>query len=132
MKKKKFTEFAKKLIISLSLIILGGTIMAQSPAANISGPLLTKAGTANITVLSKIAYGSTNPTLNYTLENNTSGATIVSQGSYSYDFDTEIGNHSIIINPGDTDGSFTIKLEVQTNNGIGTCSKSVVVTKKSD
>jgi hypothetical protein len=129
MKKKKFTKIGKKFCLFISLVLLGIASQAQTPSTNIRGPLLGYANGENITITSQIAYGSSNPQLNYTLQNNTSGAYIVSQGTYSYDAAKDEGTQSIVINPGFSDGNFTVVLEVVTPKGVGKSSKSVTVER---
>jgi hypothetical protein len=103
--------------------------LAQAPATNIRGPLKALSNGENITFTSQIAFGTESPQLTYTLLNNTSGAFIVSQGTYSYNPDKEVGTQSIVINPGYSDGSFTVVLEVQTPKGTGKSSQSVTVDR---
>lgn len=129
MKKKKITYIGRSLFVILSLVFLSLYSQAQSPAANISGPLKAVANGTNITITCQIANGLKNPGLTYSFQNNTSGAVIVSKGKYIYNPNTDAGTQTIEINPGSSAGSFIIMLEVETTNGIGKCSKSVVVTK---
>ncbi len=128
MKKKKVTQNVKTLFVFISLVLFGLGALAQSPAANISGPLKANVNGSNITVTSQIEYGLKNPVLTYTFLNNTAGAYIVTEGKYIYDPVTGAGTQTIVINPGNTAGSFVINLEVETAKGIGKCSKSVVVS----
>jgi hypothetical protein len=127
MKKKKFTQIGKTFCLFIALVLFGIASHAQAPSTNIRGPLLGYANGENITITSRIAFGSNDPQLNYTLQNNTSGAYIVSQGTYTYDPAKDEGAHSIVINPGISEGSFTVVLEVQTSKGSGKSSKSVTI-----
>jgi hypothetical protein len=127
MKKKKFTQIGKKFCLFISLVLLGIASQAQAPSSNILGPLLGYANGENITITSRIAFGSVNPQLNYTFLDNTSGAYIVSKGTYTYDPVKDEGTQNIVINPGYSEGNFTIVLEVQTPKGVGKSSKSVTI-----
>jgi hypothetical protein len=127
MKKRKITNLGKMIYLILFMVFISLSSQAQTPAANINGPLKAVANGNEITLTSVIAYGTQNPTLTYTLQNNTSGAIIVAQNHYTYDASTEIGKQTIVINPGNKAGSFVINLEVKTPQGIGECSKSVAV-----
>jgi hypothetical protein len=128
MKKKKVTQMVKTLYVFVSLVFLSLGALAQTPAANISGPLKANVNGSNITVTSQIEYGTKDPILTYTFLNNTAGAYIVSKGKYIYDPVTGEGSQTIVVNPGNSAGSFVINLEVETVKGKGKCSKSVVVS----
>jgi hypothetical protein len=127
MKKRKINNIGKMIYLLLFMVFISLSSQAQVPAANINGPLKAIANGADITLTTVIAFGTENPTMTYSLQNNTSGATIVSKGHYTFDPSTDIGKQSVIINPGNTAGSFVVNLEVMTAKGKGECSKSVVV-----
>jgi hypothetical protein len=131
MKKNKSSSIFKTICLFICMVIVSLATQAQTPAANISGPLKATANGANIAITSQIIFGYQNPGLTYTLDNNTSGASIVSKAAYIYDPATEEGTQKVEINPGSSAGSFVITLEVKTIAGTGKCSKSVVVSNSS-
>ena len=81
MKKRKITNVGKMIYLLLFMVFISLSSQAQTPAANINGPLKAIANGNNITLTSVIAFGSQNPTLTYSFQDNTSGATIVSKNA---------------------------------------------------
>jgi hypothetical protein len=129
MKKRKFTLVDKTISLFICFVFICLVSQAQTPAANIGGPLKASVNGAYITLTSQIAFSTQNPTLTYDFQNNTSGATIVSQGTFTYDPTTDSGTQTVTIKPGEIAGSFVVKLTVVTPMGKCTCSKSVTVSK---
>jgi hypothetical protein len=127
MKKKRFTLVDKTISLFICFVFICLVSQAQSPAANISGPLKATTNGQSITFKSQIAFSTQNPVFTFDFQNNTSGATIVSEGPFSYDPTTDTGTKTVIVNPGNSAGSFVIILTVKTPNGECTCSKSVTV-----
>jgi hypothetical protein len=102
---------------------------AQSnPASNIHGPLKAKAGSGHVFITNEVAAG-TNPAISFYLVNNSSGAVIVSQGTYVHNTAKGTGKQIVEIDPGTMAGSFTIVSETTTKDGKATSSMSVTVTK---
>jgi hypothetical protein len=102
---------------------------AQSnPASNMRGPLKAKVNGSHVFITTEVAAGIT-PAISFYLVNNTSGASIVSQGTYVHNNSTNTGKQIVEIDPGTTAGSFSVVSETSTKDGKATSSMSVTVTK---
>jgi hypothetical protein len=130
--KKSFKLLPGILKSAFTLLILLATIIgtkAQSlPSANMTGPVKAFVTDSSITVINKIA-AIEDPVITYTLENNSSGAEILSKGAIQYNQSSSLFTQTINIKPGAVTGSFTIKSEAVTRGGKAQSSMSITVIK---
>ena len=116
-------------LISLFTFLHAGAQVTQgdAPAASTTGPLKVKISGGNITVHSLMMTKDASPVIQYTLVNNTSGATIVSQGTYNFGGVSGGGSQDIVVNPGTVSGSFVIQLQVTSGGKTAKSSSTVAV-----
>jgi len=124
--------------IAFTLVILfacysagaqGTTAKDPAPVANIMGNGIGLVNGGHIFVTAEIRAGS-NPTVVFTLDNNHSGATIVSQGTFVYDSNTGVGTQIVEIAPGNTKGNFHVKVNVTNANGNAEAVMTAAATDK--
>jgi hypothetical protein len=116
-------------VLLLFVIFTCLNAFAQSnPASNIQGPLKAKVNGGHIFITNEVAAG-INPAISFYLVNNSSGAVIVSQGTYVHNNAKGTGKQIVEIDPGTTAGSFTIVSETSNKDGKASSSMSVTVTK---
>lgn len=122
----------RRLLLFMAVFFIGiftsNLVSAQAPACNITGPLKACTSESQITINTDIEYGTSSPEVAFSFSNNTSGASILSTGTYSFDATSGKATQSLIVHPGNQNGTFNIRVNIQTPDGkSSTCSKSVTV-----
>jgi hypothetical protein len=127
MKIKYLTKGIIKSVMTFFIVFAFFSANGQTPASFITGPLKAQANGSTITLTVQVTE--VNPTISYSFDVNTSGASIVSKGAYVYDSSTGVGKQTIEVNPGSSTGNFTVKASVDSPNGHADSSMSVTVIK---
>ncbi|MFM2212758.1 MAG: hypothetical protein RL427_21, partial [Bacteroidota bacterium] len=108
-----------------------GFTFVPAPSCNLSGILKQCLSAGNIAITTTIQFaGSASPDVEYDFPagaQNTTGASIVSEGPISYDALNDVATQTVIINPGTSGGQINFQLLVSTPGGLCECSKSITI-----
>ena len=107
-----------------------GFTFVPAPSCNLSGILKACLADGNISITTTVQFSTATPTLTYSFPagpQNTTGAFLVSTGTFIYDPINNIGTQTTIINPGTTGGQILFQLNVTNAGGQCTCSKSITI-----
>ena len=110
------------------LIILFACFNANAqvpPSSNMSGPIKAFTTDTSLVFTCKVASIS-GPTISYTLVNNNTTASVVSQGNIQYNQAEGVFTQTVVVNPGNSKGSFTVY--AASKNTDGDCLSSMSVT----
>jgi hypothetical protein len=127
-KKLSNSALLKGVFIALIFLVCNNANAQIGPASCIRGPVKASVNDTAIVFTCEIST-EIDPVTAFQLVNNTSGAVIVSKGQFIYNHAEGTGRQTVTVKPGTSKGSFMLRSEATTSQGIASASISITVVE---